>query len=447
MKKKRRQMDVNRLIALSFLALILLGSLLLCLPIASKGAPVSYLTGLFTATSAVCVTGLTVADTWSQWTGFGQAVLLCLIEIGGLGFMSAASILVFLFRGRFGMRDQMLMAQSIGVRDQSRVLSLQKWVLALSLGTEAAGALALTLRFLPRFGFLRALKLGVFHAVSAYCNAGFDILGFLSPGGSLAPFAEDGVVLGVLSCMIISGSLGFLVWEELFRVRNLKKISVYSRLALIATGVLLLGGTALIAVFEWHNPDTIGGMAPGKRVLASFFQSVTLRTAGFAALDQAKLTEAGKGVSLLLMFVGGSSGSTAGGMKTVTLVVLLLFLWSRLRGKSTVVVFHRTIPFSMVLNALTIFGVMILLSLGGAVFICFDSGAAFTDALYETVSAIATVGLSCSLPPRLHPLSKLLIILYKYFDRDGVLTLSLGFLRDSQTEPRVRYADAYLLIG
>ena len=447
MIKKARQMDVNRLIALSFLALIFFGCMLLCLPVSSRNAPASFLTDLFTATSVVCVTGLTVADTWTQWSGFGQFVILGLIEIGGLGFMSAASILVFLFHGRFGMRDQMLMAQSIGVRDHSRVIRLQKWVLTLSLGTEAFGAALLTLRFLPLYGLSKALKLGVFHAVSAYCNAGFDLFGFIMPGGSLAPFGQDPLVLFVLSFLIVTGRLGFLVWEELFRVRSLKRLSVYSRLALIATAALLLGGTALIALFEWNNPDTIGGMGTGGKLLSSFFQSVTLRTAGFAALDQGALTDAGKGVSLLLMFVGGSSGSTAGGMKTVTLLVLILFLWSSLRGKSSVVVFHRTIPFSLVLNALTLFGTMILLSLAGAVFLCYNSGAAFTDALYETVSAIATVGLSCSLTPRLSAASKLLIILYMYFGRVGILTLSLGFLRESQAEPRIRYADAHLLIG
>ena len=447
MKKARRKMGIDRLIAIAFLGLILFGSALLCLPIASKGAPAPYITSLFTATSAVCVTGLTVRDTFIQWSGFGQAVLLCLIEVGGLGFMSIASGLVLLFRGRFGMREQMLMAQSIGVRDNRRVIDLQKWVIGLSLAIEAAGAIALTLRFLPSFGFWQSLKLGVFHAVSAYCNAGFDVFGFLQPGGSLMPFGRDPAVLLILSFLIVSGTLGFLVWEELFRVRRWKKLSVYTRLVLITTASLLLLGTALIAVFEWRNPATLGPMGAGEKLLAAFFQSVTLRTAGFAALDQGALTDAGKGLSLFLMFVGGSSGSTAGGMKTVTLVVLLLFLWSRLRGRSTVVVFHRTIPFSAVLNALTIFGVLIILSFAGAVFVSFESGAGFVEALYETVSAIATVGLSCGLTPRLGLPSKLLIILYMYFGRVGVLTLSLGFLRESQADVRVRYADAHMLIG
>ena len=447
MKKTRRKMGIDRLIALGFLGMILLGCALLCLPAASKDAPASFLTGLFTATSAVCVTGLTVRDTFTQWSGFGQTVLLCLIEVGGLGFMSIASGLVLLLRGRFGMRDQMLMAQSIGATDSRRVIGLQKWVIGLSLAIESAGALALTVRFLPSFGFRKALRLGVFHAVSAYCNAGFALFGFLQPGGSLSPFGRDAAVLLILSFLIVSGSLGFLVWEELLRVRRWKKLSVYTRLVLITTGLLLLLGSILFVCFEGKNPATLGPMGTGEKWLAAFFQSVTLRTAGFAALDQGALTDAGKGLSLFLMFVGGSSGSTAGGMKTVTLVVLLLFLWSRLRGRSTVVVFHRTIPFSGVLNALTIFGVMILLSFAGAVFVCFDSGAGFVEALYETVSAIATVGLSCGLTPRLHPLSKLLIILYMYFGRVGVLTLSLGFLRESQAEVRVRYADAHLLIG
>ena len=447
-KRKRRMNSPSRLIALVFLGLILLGSLLLKLPAASRdGKSCDFLSALFTATSATCVTGLTPFDTWTQWSGFGQVVLLCLIQIGGLGFMSVASILFFLIRSRVGMMEQMVMAQSLGEEDLHEILGLQKWMLRACLLVEGAGAVLLTLRFCREFSFLTALKLGVFHSVSAFCNAGFDLFGFKSPGASVSVYGTDPVILLTLSVLVILGGFGFIVWSEVAHKRGRKRLSVYSRLVLIATAVLLIGGTAAIALCEWNNPATLQPMTFGQKWLAAFFQSVTLRTAGFAGLDQSALTEAGKGVSMFLMLIGGSSGSTAGGMKTVTMLVIFLFLWSRLRGKSSVVVFHRTIGMPSVLNALMIFGVMTGLAFFGAVVIAATSPVALTESLYETVSAIATVGLSCNATPRVSPLGKMLIIIYMYFGRVGVLTLSIGFLKGDRTEPRFRYADATVLIG
>ena len=447
--RKRRINSPSRLIALAFLGLIAAGALLLSLPSASRsGRPCDFLSALFTAASATCVTGLTPFDTWTQWSAFGQAVLLCLIQIGGLGFMSVASILFFLIRSRVGLMGQMVMAQSLGEEDLHAILGLQKWMLKACLLVEGLGAAALTARFTLEYPFTAALKLGVFHAVSAFCNAGFDLFGFISPGASVSVYGTDPVILLTLSALIVLGSLGFIVWNEVARERRGKrKLSVYSKLVLIATGALLLGGTAAIALCEWHNPATLGPMTFGQKWLAAFFQSTTLRTAGFAGLDQSALTEAGKGVSMLLMLIGGSSGSTAGGMKTVTMLVILLFLWSRLRGKSSVVVFHRTIGLPNVLNALMIFGVMTGLAFFGAVVIAGTSPITLTEALYESVSAIATVGLSCNATARMSPAAKMLIILYMYFGRVGVLTISMGFLKGDRPEPRFRYADATILIG
>ena len=447
-ERKRRMNSPSRLIALVFLGLILLGSLLLKLPAASRnGKSCDFLSALFTATSATCVTGLTPFDTWTQWSGFGQVVLLCLIQIGGLGFMSVASILFFLIRSRVGMMEQMVMAQSLGEEDLHEILGLQKWMLKACLLVEGAGATILTLRFCREFSFGTALKLGVFHSVSAFCNAGFDLFGFKSPGASVSVYGTDPVILLTLSALVILGGFGFIVWSEVTHKRGRKRLSVYSRLVLIATAALLIGGTAAIALCEWNNPATLQPMTFGQKWLAAFFQSVTLRTAGFAGLDQGALTEAGKGVSMFLMLIGGSSGSTAGGMKTVTMLVIILFLWSRLCGKNSVVVFHRTIGLSSVLNALMIFGVMTGLSFFGAVVIAGTSPVALTESLYESVSAIATVGLSCGATPRVSPLGKMLIIVYMYFGRVGVLTLSIGFLKGERSEPRFRYADATVLIG
>ncbi len=446
--KRAGKMSPSRITALAFLAIILLGTLLLMLPVSSRnGKPCDPFSALFVATSATCVTGLTPFDTWSQWSGFGQGVLISLIQVGGLGFMSMASILFFLIRSRIGMAGQMLMAQSLGQEDLHEIVSLQRWMLKGCLLVEAVGAAILTARWSMAYEFPFALKLGVFHAISAFCNAGFDLLGFLVPGGSISPYGTDPVILLTLSALIILGGFGFLVWSEVARRPRQHRLSVYSRLVLLSTAGLLVIGTLGIALFEWNNPATLQPMTFWQKWLASFFQSVTLRTAGFAGMDQAALTDAGKGLSIFLMLVGGSSGSTAGGLKTVTLVVILLFLWARLRGKNHVVVFHRTIGTQAVLNALTIFDIMVGLSFLGAVIISASSPVGLSDALYESVSAIATVGLSCNVTSRLSPLGKALIIVYMYFGRVGVLTISMGFLKGDRPEPRFRYAETTMLIG
>ena len=447
-KRRRKPLSPMQIIALSFVLIIALGTFLLTRPIASRdGQSCPLLPALFTATSATCVTGLTPFDTWTQWSGFGQGVLLCLIEIGGLGFMSMATLFIFLLRRRIGLKQRMLMAQALSLNDMEGVVRLQKTVLLGSLSVEGLGALILTVHFLPRFGLGKSLWLGVFHSVSAFCNAGFDIFGFLEPGASLGQFQNDPVVLLTLGVLVIVGGLGFLVWEELAERKPFRKCSVYCRLVLATTLVLLLAGWALTCLLEWNNPQTLGGMPVWQKLLGGLFQSITLRTAGFAAIDQAKLTEGGKAMSMLFMLIGGSSGSTAGGLKTVTFVVLALFLLARLRGRGTVCAFRRTIPDSQVLDAMTIATAMVLLSFFGAVFICATSPVGFTNALYETVSALATVGLTAGTTGSLSVPAQCLIILYMYFGRVGVLTISLGFLSGDRVTERFRYAQTSLLIG
>ncbi len=447
-RRFQRAASISRIIALVFLGIILLGTGLLSLPVSSRsGHAAPPMVALFTATSATCVTGLTLADTWTQWSPFGQTVLLVLIEVGGLGFMSVASMAYFVLRRKISIQQQLVIAESIGASNMSDVTQHQKKLLIRALSVEAAGALILTLRFLRDFSFPQALKLGLFHAVSAFCNAGFDILGFRQPGSSLLLWGRDPIILLTLSVLVILGGLGFLVWDEVLREHHPRRWSVYTRLVLITTAVLLLGGTALFAVLEWQNPATLGTFSVPEKLLAAFFQSVTLRTAGFAALDQGLLTPAGKGVSIFLMLIGGSSGSTAGGLKTVTLVVLFLFLWNRIRGRYTVSVFHRTISNDHVLNAIMIFILMITLSFFGGAFIAATSPVEFTDALYESVSAIGTVGLTAGATSLLTLPAQLLIVLFMYFGRVGVLTISFGFLKKRPAGEKYKYANTDLLIG
>ena len=441
-------MSATKLVALCFLGIILLGTGLLMLPVSSRsGEPCQFLPALFTATSATCVTGLTPFDTWTQWSGFGQVVLLCLIEIGGLGFMSAATLVIFLFRRKVGLRQRMLIAQALSLNEMDGVVRLQRMVIFGSLTIEAVGALILTLWFWPQYGFVRALRWGVFHSISAFCNAGFDIFGSMEPGSSLLLFQNDPVVLLTLGTLVVLGGLGFLVWQDIAEKRSWKKLSVYSRLVLMATAMLIVSGWALICILEWNNPETLGGLSVGSKLLGGLFQSITLRTAGFDAINQAGLTQGGKAVSMVLMLIGGSSGSTAGGLKTVTFLVVLLFIWARARGRSNVSAFCRTIPQEQALNAMTISLMMVLLSVLGGIFVCATSPVSFTDGLFEAISALATVGLTAGATGLLSVPAKILIIIFMYFGRVGVLTISLGFLMGNQAVERFRYAETSLLIG
>jgi len=448
MKKRPKNMSATKVIAIVFAVLILLGTLLLMLPAASRsGISCGFRPALFTATSATCVTGLSLFDTWSQWSGFGQIVIISLIQIGGLGFMSAATLVVFALRRRIGLKQRLVMAQALSVSDMDGIVNLQKTVLQGSFAVEAVGALILTLRFWPEYGFLTALKWGIFHAVSAFCNAGFDIFGCITPGASLMEFQSDPVVLLTLGSLVVIGGLGFLVWQEIAEKRRFRTFSVYTKLVLQTTAGLILMGWVLILLLEWNNPDTLGNMSIPEKLLNGLFQSVTLRTAGFASVDQALLTEGGKAVSMVLMLIGGSSGSTAGGLKTVSFMVLVLFVISRARGRSTVCIHKRTIPEHQVLDAMTIAFMILSLAVFGSIFISATSPVGFTDALFEAVSALATVGLTAGVTGSLSIPAQYLIVLYMYFGRVGVLTISLGFLVGNRAEERFRYAQTNLLIG
>lgn len=447
-KKRGRAMSPTRVVAVAFALIILTGGLLLTLPAAARdGQSHGFLTGLFTATSATCVTGLVLGDTWTLWSGFGQIVILCLIEIGGLGFMSVASTVIFLLKRKLGLRHRMVMAQALSVSDMASVVRLQKWAVLGSIAIQLTGALILTLRFLPDFGLEQAATWGIFHAVSAFCNAGFDIFGKIAPNASVIVFNNDPVVCITIMALIVIGGLGFFVWEELVRVRNFRKFSVYTKMVLIGTAFLIVGGAFFIGWMEWDNPATLGNMEPWQRVLNSFFQSVTARTAGYASVDQAALTDGAKATTVLLMFIGGASGSTAGGAKVVTVMVLFLFFYTKARGRHTVCIFQRTIPDDKVIDALTITGLMLVMGVLGAIFISEACSVSFTDALFETVSALGTVGLTAGVTTKLTVLCQIMIIIFMYFGRVGILTISLGFLLGNQAEDRIQYAQTNLLIG
>ena len=426
----------------------MLGALLLCLPFASRsGESCGFLTALFTSTSATCVTGLSLVDTYTQWSGFGQLVLLILIQVGGLGFMTVVSIFYLVLKAKIGMKNRMLLAQSFGVDDIEGIVLLVRQVIKGTVLFEGLGAVILTIRFCFDQPFWTALRWGIFHSVSAFCNAGFDLFGAISPGMSMAPYAQDYVVNLVFMALIVVGGLGFVVWRDLACYPRRKHLKVYTKLVLMITGALIAVGWLAYALLEWDNPATLGSMPTDKKLLAALFQSVTTRTAGFAAIPQNGLREASKGITWILMLIGGSSGSTAGGIKTVTMGVAFLGAFASLRGKTHVTVFHRNIDRRQIANAMSIVFMMVLLVLATALYLCAACGINLTDALYETASAMGTVGLTAGGTAMLDTAGKLLVIALMFFGRTGIATIGVGLMMGDRNDDRFQYAAARILIG
>ncbi len=446
---RKKSDHATRVLTVFFLGIILLGTILLALPASSAdGQSCGGMTALFTATSATCVTGLSLADSYSQWSGFGQAVLLALIQVGGLGYMTFVSVFYFLLRRRIGLRERLILQQAMALNELDGVIRLVRLVLAGTFLIEGIGALVLTVRFSLELPLGQAVWYGVFHAVSAYCNAGFDLMGVFEPGSSLMRYAGDVTVNVTVMLLIVLGGLGFFVWNDLLMHRfRWKRLSVHTRLVLLITLTLVFGGAAVLLALEWSNPGTLGALSPGDKVLAALFQSVTTRTAGFATVDQGALTGSGKLVSILLMLVGGSSGSTAGGIKTVTVGLLFLTALRVMRGRSEIVVFGRKIPQEQVNNAMSISLLVAILALVGGIVLSAANGLPLADAMYETVSAICTVGLSTGITAGLGLGSKLLLIVYMFFGRVGIMTISFAFMTKLPPDNAIGRPETRVLVG
>lgn len=442
-----------RKILLGFALLILLGALLLHIPAASRsGTETDALTCLFTATSATCVTGLVVVDTWSHWSLFGQCVILALIQIGGLGFLSIAAIVSFVLGRRISMRERMEMSAALNMQELSGVIRLTRHVVITTFVLEGMGAIALSTRFVPQFGLREGIYRGVFHSVSAFCNAGFDLMGVHTPFSSLTSYADDPVVNGTILVLIIVGGLGFYVWGDVAasvvsRKSRRQHLTVHTRLVLITTGALLLAGTLLFYGCERTNPATIGAMNEGQKWMASLFQSVTYRTAGFNTVDLGAARDSTTLMSYVLMLIGGSPGSTAGGIKTTTLVIVVLSMAATLTGKRDVNVFHRRIAPMAVRTAVTLVCLGISISLVSAFVLMAADGVPMKQALFETISAFATVGLSMGYTSKLSAVSQLCLIAEMYIGRVGILTLGLGLLTPRASEPLYRYPETHIMIG
>ena len=458
--KIQKNMSTPRLIAISFLAVIISGGLLLCLPISHQpGIDVKPLDAFFTATSAVCVTGLTTLITATTWSVFGKIVILVLIQIGGLSLITIFTYFIVHLGRKVTLKDRLTVQATFNINDLSGMVRLVLLVIRGTFICEGLGALILTFSFLGKgFVWYNAIANGVFHSISAFCNAGFDNIGEYS----LMPYATDPVINFVVMGLIVLGGIGFSVWRDLrlkvkFRIKpeikRKHRLSLHSRLALIATAALIVLGAVYFFIAEYNNPETLGPLSVGGKIVCSFFQSVTLRTAGFFTIAQNGLSETSKMVSSVLMLIGGSPGGTAGGMKTVTVAILFLSVWSTLNGRRNIFAFGKTLPTFTLLRALTIIVIMLLIWLGGGIVLTItERGSVFAhtsaDLLFEVASALGTVGVSTGITLFLSPLGKLLLMLCMYVGRIGPITIILSLQQHASTaNERIQYPDEDVMIG
>lgn len=442
----RRHVSQTQFIAYGFFCVIITGTLLLMLPFASRdGQSEPFLNCLFTATSASCVTGLVVADTWSQWSLFGQLVILTMIQIGGLGFITVGVFISIVLRRKIGLKERGLMMESVNTLQIGGVVRLAKKIIIGTCIFEGTGAVLLAIRFIPQFGFFRGLFYGIFHSISAFCNAGFDLMGGQTPYSSFVAFYDDWLVNFVIMSLIIIGGIGFIVWDDLSRNKlHFRKYMLQTKIVLVTTAILVFGGGLLFYLLERNH--LLVGMNTSGKILTSLFSSVTARTAGFNTTDTAALTDGSKLLTIILMFIGGSPGSTAGGIKTTTLVVLLLCVHSNIKQTYGINIFGRRLENDAVKRAGTILTINLLLAVTASLAIMAIQPLGFSDILFETFSAIGTVGMTTGITRALHPLSRCIIILLMYCGRIGSLSFALAFVQ-SKRKPHVQQPAEAINIG
>ena len=421
-----RKLSAMQAIAWGFAMIIFVGAVFLMLPISNKtGQCIPFLDALFTATSATCVTGLVVFDTWSQFTLFGQVVILLLIQIGGLGFMTVMVLVSFVLNKRIGLRERTFLSEAFSSMQIAGIVRLIKRALIGTAAFELAGAVILATRFCPVVGLRQGLWYGVFHSVSAFCNAGFDLMGVMKPFSSLTYFADDFIVNITIMTLIIVGGLGFVVWDDIREKGwNFRAYNLHSKIMLTATSIILFASAAFLLIAEWNA--SMAGMTMPERILAAFFQSVTPRTAGYNTIDYTTMSSGGVLLTMALMFIGGGPGSTAGGIKITTFVVLLLATLSYTRGREEVNVFHRRLDSVLVRKAFCSSIFYFLLTMTGVLILCLNQNLPLQGALFEAFSAFGTVGLTLGITPELSGLSQIVIILLMYSGRIGSLTVILS---------------------
>lgn len=454
--KKLKNIAPVRLITVSFFVIIVVGTLLLSLPISSRSGRVSFLDALFVSTSATCVTGLTPFDTYTTWSGFGQVVILILIQLGGLGLLTFTTGFSLLLRGKIGLRDLQIAKEhtNASVMDVPRLI---KMILLVTFLCETIGALVLSIRFIPRFG-LHGVWISIFLSVSSYCNAGFDILGFLGPNSSLIHFNSDPLVIVTIALLIIVGGLGFVVINELYthtkeRIRGERRaffnLSLHAKVVLLMTAVLIVLGTVLILAFEYDH--LFSDMNWGEKLSAAFFQSVSARTAGYASVDIASEQPITQCATILLMFIGASPASTGGGIKTTTFVILLATVFSVFRGRDETTLFRRRVDKSVVYRSLAITVAAFLLVIVTTTVIIFaenhNDNISSLAALFEAVSAFGTVGISANVTPYLSGISKIAVIITMFIGRIGPVSMGLVFAMRNGRKNSAILPEGRIIVG
>lgn len=446
---KKRKLNPYLQIVLGFLSVILIGTLLLSLPISNNdGNWFGFIDSFFTSTSAVCVTGLTVVDVAIQFTTFGQIVLLCLIQIGGLGFITLTTLLFLLIGKKISFKERIAIKESLNQEGIQGVVKLVKKIIIFVFSVEFIGFLCLLPSFIPIYGVGQGIFKSLFISISAFCNAGFDNLSLGTSFASLGVFANNVLVLLPIMLLIVIGGMGFLVLFDLPNIFKKKKLAFHTKIVLIVTCVLIFGGAIIYGIFEWNNPSTLANLSFGQKIVQCLFFSITPRTAGFSIINMADMTSSSKILTDILMFIGGSPASTAGGIKTTTLFVLLLFLFKKSNSKGNIVIKNKTLSQKLIYKALKIIGIALSLIIVSCIAICAIEKLPLESVLFEVISAISTVGLSLNLTTSLGIISKLILCMLMFLGRIGAITLTLAFTKtESVVSSEIEFPDSKLVVG
>lgn len=422
---------------IGFLIIILIGSILLSLPISSaNGKSTLYLDSLFVSTSAVCVTGLSPVVTATHWNFFGQLIIIILIQIGGLGVMTLSTLVAMLLGKRITLSTRLIIREQVGAKGYSGLVKLIRYVLTSTLVIESVGAFILAFSFVPVYGFFKGIWFSIFHSISSFCNAGFDLIGEESLLGVRTNF----MIIFPIALLVIIGGIGFNVYMDITKYRlNFKRYSLHSKVVLTTTAILLVSFTILFFIFEFNNELTIGRLPVRYKILNSFFQSVTLRTAGFSAMSQTGLHNSSTIMSMVAMIIGAAPASTGGGVKITTVALIIMVLVSEIRGDDDIIMYNKTIKFTQVKKAIAAFIIYMLWILVVGNIIVFMEPFKTSDVLYEVISALGTVGISRGITAILSPLSKILIIITMFFGRVGILTIIFATKKRKQK----LYKEAY----
>lgn len=436
------EFNPSRFLVAGFGTLIILGAVLLNLPIATNnGESIGFLNALFTSASAVCVTGLTIVNTAEYWSLFGHIIILILIQIGGLGFMTSATIMIFLVGKKVSLKERLIIREQLNQDALSGLVRLTKYVILLTFTIEGIGALLLSTSFTTRYGIKKGMWYSIFHSISAFCNAGFDII-----GDSMMSFVGDFVVNMTICLLIIIGGLGFSVLIDIVNKKKLKRLSLHSKLVLSITFILIGIGMIIIFIVERNNPNTLKELSTGEKILASFFQAVIPRTAGFNSIDISMIYDTTAFIIIILMFIGGSPGSTAGGIKTTTFSAILLTTIAVIKGNKDVVAFNRRINQDIINRSLAIVSIGLILILTVSIVLTITEESSFLDVLFETTSAFGTVGLTRGITPSLSSVGKIMITLTMYAGRVGPLTMAFAFAQ-RQKQSLYRYSEENITVG